>query len=176
LQQAKRPYAVGADAILDPGSDLALDVDLDDRPQGHELQQQDGGVIVQAQLPERAALGHTGKSLLRGLGAGVGAVRLVLRVPQPEELAKGPVGVGFAGMLGQQRLQLRRRCGGWRERWPAARRSAHRWCAGVPAPLRQRFREAHISIDVMTTRPAVRTYNVMLLEGRRVGAGLIATA
>jgi len=46
----------------------------------------------------------------------------------------------------------------------------------VPAPLRQRFREAHISIDVMTTRPAVRTYNVMLLEGRRVGAGLIATA
>jgi len=46
----------------------------------------------------------------------------------------------------------------------------------VPAPLRQRFREAHISVDVMTTRPAVRTYNVMLLEGRRVGAGLIATA
>ena len=41
-------------------------------------------------------------------------------------------------------------------------------------PLRARFREAHVSLDAMTTGPAVRTYNVMLLEGRRVGAGLIA--
>jgi uncharacterized protein len=44
----------------------------------------------------------------------------------------------------------------------------------VPAPLRDRFREAHISLDAMTTGPAVRTYNVMLMESRRVGAGLIA--
>ena len=44
----------------------------------------------------------------------------------------------------------------------------------MPEPLRDRFREAHISIDAMTTGPAVRTYNVMLMEGRRVGAGLIA--
>jgi uncharacterized protein len=44
----------------------------------------------------------------------------------------------------------------------------------MPEPLRMRFREAHISIDAMTTGPAVRTYNVMLMEGRRVGAGLIA--
>ncbi len=44
----------------------------------------------------------------------------------------------------------------------------------MPEPLRLRFREAHISVDVMTTGPALRTYNVMLLEGRRVGAGLIA--
>jgi uncharacterized protein len=43
-----------------------------------------------------------------------------------------------------------------------------------PPSLRARFREANISFDVMTTGPAVRTYNVMLLEGRRVGAGLIA--
>ena len=43
-----------------------------------------------------------------------------------------------------------------------------------PSSLRTRFREAHISLDVMTTGPAVRTYNVMLLEGRRVAAGLIA--
>jgi len=41
-------------------------------------------------------------------------------------------------------------------------------------PLRLRFREAHISVDAMATGPAVRTYNVMLMEGRRVGAGLIA--
>jgi uncharacterized protein len=44
----------------------------------------------------------------------------------------------------------------------------------MPGPLRSRFREAHISVDAMATGPAVRTYNVMLMEGRRVGAGLIA--
>jgi uncharacterized protein len=44
----------------------------------------------------------------------------------------------------------------------------------MPEPLRMRFREAHISADTMTTGPAVRTYNVMVMEGRRVGAGLIA--
>jgi uncharacterized protein len=44
----------------------------------------------------------------------------------------------------------------------------------MPEPLRTRFSEAHISVDTMTTGPAVRTYNVMLMEGRRVGAGLIA--
>ena len=44
----------------------------------------------------------------------------------------------------------------------------------VPAPLRARFREAQISFDAMTTGPAVRTYNVMFMENRRVGAGLIA--
>ncbi len=44
----------------------------------------------------------------------------------------------------------------------------------IPEPLRARFREAHISVDTMTTGPAVRTYNVMLMENRRVGAALIA--
>ena len=44
----------------------------------------------------------------------------------------------------------------------------------MPAALRQRFHDAHISVDTMTTGPAVRTYNVMLMESRRVGAGLIA--
>jgi uncharacterized protein len=44
----------------------------------------------------------------------------------------------------------------------------------VPESLRTRFRDAHVSLDTMTTGPAVRTYNVMLMEGRRVGAGLIA--
>jgi uncharacterized protein len=44
----------------------------------------------------------------------------------------------------------------------------------MPEALRTRFREALISVDTMTTGPAVRTYNVMLIEGRRVGAGLIA--
>jgi uncharacterized protein len=44
----------------------------------------------------------------------------------------------------------------------------------MPEVLRLRFRDAHVSVDTMTTGPAVRTYNVMLMEGRRVGAGLIA--
>jgi uncharacterized protein len=44
----------------------------------------------------------------------------------------------------------------------------------LPATLRGKFRNAHISVDTMTTGPAVRTYNVMQMEGRRVGAGLIA--
>jgi uncharacterized protein len=44
----------------------------------------------------------------------------------------------------------------------------------MPAALCARFRDAHISPETMTTGPAVRTYNVMLMESRRVGAGLIA--
>jgi uncharacterized protein len=46
------------------------------------------------------------------------------------------------------------------------------WIA--PEILRGRFRQAQISLDTMTTGAAVRTYNVMLMESRRVGAGLIA--
>jgi uncharacterized protein len=45
----------------------------------------------------------------------------------------------------------------------------------MPGALRQRFRDVHISADAMATGPALRTYNVMLMESRRVGAGLIAT-
>ena len=44
----------------------------------------------------------------------------------------------------------------------------------MPQRLRAHFHDAGISVDVMMTGPAVRTYNVMLMEGRRVGAGLIA--
>jgi uncharacterized protein len=46
----------------------------------------------------------------------------------------------------------------------------------MPEPLRQKFRQANVSADTMTTGAAVRTYNVMLMESRRVGAGLIAVA
>jgi uncharacterized protein len=46
------------------------------------------------------------------------------------------------------------------------------WVA--PDDWRARFRDAHISLDTMTTGAAVRTYNVLLTESRRVGAGLIA--
>jgi uncharacterized protein len=44
----------------------------------------------------------------------------------------------------------------------------------MPPALRVPFRDAHVSLDTMTTGAAVRTYNVMLMESRRVGAGLIA--
>lgn len=44
----------------------------------------------------------------------------------------------------------------------------------MPASLQARFHNARIAVDAMTTGPAVRTYNVMLMESRRVGAGLIA--
>lgn len=46
----------------------------------------------------------------------------------------------------------------------------------LPALLRQRFRDAGISVDAMTTGAAAQTYNILLGEGRRVGAGLIAVS
>ena len=44
----------------------------------------------------------------------------------------------------------------------------------IPESVRARFRDARISFDPMTTGSAMRTYNVMFMENRRVGAGLIA--
>jgi uncharacterized protein len=44
----------------------------------------------------------------------------------------------------------------------------------MPDVLRWRFRDARIGVDVMPTGPAVRTYNILFSEGRRVGAALIA--
>jgi uncharacterized protein len=44
----------------------------------------------------------------------------------------------------------------------------------LPAALRALFRERSISVDAMTTGSAVRTYNILLGENRRAGAGLIA--
>jgi uncharacterized protein len=46
----------------------------------------------------------------------------------------------------------------------------------LPEDLRQRFRELSLSVDSMATGAAVRTYNILLTENRRVGAGLIAVA
>ncbi len=44
----------------------------------------------------------------------------------------------------------------------------------IPDRLRRRFRDAGISVDAMTTGAAAQTYNILLSENRRVGAGLIA--
>jgi uncharacterized protein len=44
----------------------------------------------------------------------------------------------------------------------------------MPEALRWRFRDRRLNVEVMTTRPAVRTYNILLSEGRAVAAALIA--
>jgi uncharacterized protein len=44
----------------------------------------------------------------------------------------------------------------------------------MPAPLRKRFREAGITLEVTRTGTAVSTYNILLEEGRRVAAAFIA--
>jgi uncharacterized protein len=44
----------------------------------------------------------------------------------------------------------------------------------VPAPLREAFRARRITLEAMTTGAAVRTYNILLGERRRIGALLVA--
>jgi len=44
----------------------------------------------------------------------------------------------------------------------------------LPESLRARFRDVSLTVDAMPTGAAVRTWNILLAEGRRVGAGLIA--
>jgi len=44
----------------------------------------------------------------------------------------------------------------------------------LPASLRARFRALSIAVDCLATGPAAQTYNILLGEKRRVGAGLIA--
>ena len=41
-------------------------------------------------------------------------------------------------------------------------------------PVRRRLKQAGLSFDVMPTRAAASTYNVLFAEGRRVAAALIA--
>ena len=44
----------------------------------------------------------------------------------------------------------------------------------LPAALRERLKAARIAVDVQPTGGAASTYNVLLNEGRRVAAALIA--
>ncbi|MCK0195564.1 Mth938-like domain-containing protein [Ancylobacter sp. 6x-1] len=46
----------------------------------------------------------------------------------------------------------------------------------IPEALRWRFRDAGVRVDAMPTRSAAATYNVLLAEGRAVGAALLALA
>ena len=43
-----------------------------------------------------------------------------------------------------------------------------------PRPLREALRAVKVVLDAMQTGPAIRTYNIMLGERRRVAAALIA--
>ncbi len=45
--------------------------------------------------------------------------------------------------------------------------------AHVPAGLRSALEEAGLGVEGMASAPAARTYNVLLSEGRRVGAALL---
>jgi uncharacterized protein len=44
----------------------------------------------------------------------------------------------------------------------------------VPEALRWELRDRRVALEAMPTGPAVRTYNILLGENRRVAAGLIA--
>ena len=44
----------------------------------------------------------------------------------------------------------------------------------LPEVFRWRFRDYRIGLEVMATGAAVRTYNILIGENRRVAAGLIA--
>ena len=44
----------------------------------------------------------------------------------------------------------------------------------MPETIRATFRRLGIALEVATTGAAVRTYNILVAERRRVGAGLIA--
>ena len=46
----------------------------------------------------------------------------------------------------------------------------------VPEALCWELRDRHITLEAMPTGPAVRTYNILLGEDRRVAAGLIAVS
>lgn len=45
--------------------------------------------------------------------------------------------------------------------------------AQIPAELRHALETAGIGVEIMGTGPACRTYNVLLAEGRRVGAAVL---
>jgi uncharacterized protein len=48
--------------------------------------------------------------------------------------------------------------------------------APIPAQLRQALRDVGVVVEPMDTGAACRTYNVLMAEGRRVAAALIATS
>jgi len=81
-------------------------------------------------------------------------------VGDPKQLNEG----ALAAVFGRAQTLDFFLIGAGRDPWP------------LPEALRQRFRDLSLSVDTMPTGAAVRTYNILLAENRRVGAGLIAVA
>ncbi len=79
-------------------------------------------------------------------------------VTAPEEIDVGALTRFFNRAKGLDYVLL----GTGPEQWP------------LPEALRQRFRELRLTAETMPTSAAVRTYNILLAERRRIGAGLIA--
>ncbi|MDG1338396.1 MAG: Mth938-like domain-containing protein [Paracoccaceae bacterium] len=48
--------------------------------------------------------------------------------------------------------------------------------AHIPAEMRQTLEDAGVGVEVMNSPSACRTYNVLLSEGRRIAAALIAVS
>lgn len=44
----------------------------------------------------------------------------------------------------------------------------------LPEAVRWRFREKRIGVEIMSTAPAARTWNILMAEGRKVAGALIA--
>jgi uncharacterized protein len=44
----------------------------------------------------------------------------------------------------------------------------------LPEALRLRLRELGIGVELMATGPAARTYNILMAEGRKIAAALVA--
>jgi uncharacterized protein len=81
-------------------------------------------------------------------------------VTQPQHIDRASLDLVFAAASGIDTLIV----GSGSEVWLA------------PAVLREALRAVRIVLDVMQTGPAIRTYNIMIGERRRVAAALIAVA
>jgi uncharacterized protein len=79
-------------------------------------------------------------------------------VTQPQHIDRASLDLVFAGASGIDTLIV----GSGTDVWLA------------PAALREALRAVRIVLDVMQTGPAIRTYNIMIGERRRVAAALIA--
>ena len=80
-------------------------------------------------------------------------------VTKPEEIDRVFAGTGVRG--------------GRRHRY-ADHRHRHGCLAAADASLREALRAVKVVLDAMQTGPAIRTYNIMIGERRRVAAALIA--
>jgi uncharacterized protein len=79
-------------------------------------------------------------------------------VTKPQDIDRASLARVFAGAAGIDSLII----GTGTETWLP------------PSDLREALRRVHVGIDAMQTGPAIRTYNIMIGERRRVAAALIA--